>query len=324
MLTCLECNKKFQVLKHTHFKFKCTGTCKSTKDYLEKYPNAILVSDEVKKKIAQSEESYIKKYGEENGKIKWKEYCHKLSIKGTLSGYLAHGKTEEDWKANNKSRAITLENLSKKYGKIEGIKRFTSYCKLQKRAGNTLDWYIEKYGDQEGNIRYLELNKTKGITLKNMTRKYGEIEGRIRYDAWLEATKGNIISNLQKEIIIEIISFIPTNYIFHEGIFGKEFCSYNERPYMYDFVITDPIKICIEINGDFYHANPQKYKFDDVINIRGSDGKIKAGQIWANDKIKKTVLESKGYRVYYIWESDWKKDKFCELEKVKEWLSIKK
>jgi hypothetical protein len=76
--------------------------------------------------------------------------------------------------------------------------------------------------------------------------------------------------------------------------------------------------------GDFYHANPKKYEFDDIINIRGSNGQIKAGQIWENDKIKKAVLESKGYKVYYIWESDWNTDKLSELEKVKEWLSIKR
>lgn len=324
MIKCLECGKELLVLKHTHFKYKCTGSIKSTKEYHEKYPDAPLTSDSVKSQMAHSESSFKARYGNDIGSEKWKEYCSKLSEKGTLEGFLKKGKTEDEWREFNKSRAVTLENLSKKYGPEEGKKRFESYCELQHKVGKTLDWYIETYGEENGTSRYLEVNKSKGITIKNMIRKYGEVEGRIRYDAWHQATQSRYISNLQRQIIIKIIEIIPTNYIFHEGIFGKEFCSYSERPYMYDFVVTEPIKVCIEINGDFYHANPKKYSDNDIIPIRGSGGKITARQIWENDLNKKNVLESRGYKVYYIWESDWNTDQQSVLEKVKEWLCLEK
>ena len=91
---------------------------------------------------------------------------------------------------------------------------------------------------------------------------------------------------------------------------------------MYDFVVTDPIKICIEINGDFYHANPSLYQKDDLIKIRGSNGGILASTIWSNDQKKREVLQSKGYEVYYIWEQDWNRDQQECLQRVKTWLRL--
>ena len=321
MIKCLECGKELLTLKHTHFKFKCTGKIQNLSQYTEKYPDAKTTDESVKKQMAHSEKSFITRYGESLGRKRWEDYRQQLREKGTLEGFLKKGKSEADWKKFNDSRAVTLENLTRKYGEEEGKKRFEKYCLLQRRAGKTLDWYIETYGEAEGASRYLEVNSRKGITIENMIKKYGALEGRIRYDAWHEATRSRYVSKLQSEIIKKIIDILPTNYMFHEGIFGKEFCVYQERPYMYDFVVTDPVKVCIEINGDFYHANPLIYKPSDLIKIRGSDG-ILASDLWKNDRKKKEVLESKGYSVHYIWEQEWNQDKNQCMQKVKEWLLL--
>jgi very-short-patch-repair endonuclease len=322
MIKCLECGKELLTLKHTHFKWKCTGNIKSLAEYTSKYPGAQTTDESIKKQMAHSESSFIGRYGEIEGKSRWREYCQKLSDKGTLDGFIRSGKTEEEWREFNASRAITLKNLIKRYGLQDGTLRFEHYCKLQRKVGKTLDWYIETYGEADGTARYLEVNSRKGITLPNMIKKYGESEGQIRYDAWHEATQSRYVSKLQTEIIKAIIELLPTNYMFHEGIFGKEFCAYQSRPYMYDFVVTDPIKICIEINGDFYHANPEIYQATDLIKIRGSNGGVLASTIWKNDQQKRAVIESKGYTVYYIWEREWNADKVSCLEKVKRWLQL--
>lgn len=68
-----------------------------------------------------------------------------------------------------------------------------------------------------------------------------------------------------------------------------------------DFVL--PNKIIIEIQGDYWHANPLKYKATDILRFIGQKPQI-AQNIWDADEIKKILFESKGYRVIYIWEHE--------------------
>ena len=137
---------------------------------------------------ANSELAYKKRYGEDVGAEKWKQYTQKLSKKNTLDAFLAKGKTEEDFKNYNADRAITLENLVKKYGQDEGAQRFNSYREKQKDAGNTLEFFIKKYGVELGLEKYTKVCQQKGITLSNLTRKYGEEADQIKYDQFLEKT----------------------------------------------------------------------------------------------------------------------------------------
>lgn len=68
----------------------------------------------------------------------------------------------------------------------------------------------------------------------------------------------------------------------------------------YDFAL--PGKVLIEVQGDYWHANPQIYKADDVFegNGRGQTAQM----IWDHDAEKKRHAESKGFTVIYLWESD--------------------
>ena len=59
--------------------------------------------------------------------------------------------------------------------------------------------------------------------------------------------------------------------------------------------------ILIEINGDYWHANPLLYHGGDLINYPGR--KILVDEIWAKDARKRELAEMYGYRVVSIWES---------------------
>lgn len=63
------------------------------------------------------------------------------------------------------------------------------------------------------------------------------------------------------------------------------------------------LKIGIEFNGDFFHANPKKYKPDDKIFYTS------ASDIWKRDADKNKQLKELGIRILYVWESDWVKNK---------------
>lgn len=87
-----------------------------------------------------------------------------------------------------------------------------------------------------------------------------------------------------------------------------------------DFIIDD-IKLAIEFNGDYWHANPNLYKSNDIIKRPG--GKIlKASDIWSWDTFRKEFLEFNGYKLITIWEEDYRKNpdlvlNYC-LEKIEE------
>lgn len=69
----------------------------------------------------------------------------------------------------------------------------------------------------------------------------------------------------------------------------------------YDFHILNS-NIILEINGDYWHANPMIYQENDLIQYPCI--KKYAKEVWESDKIKKELAESYGYNVLYIWESD--------------------
>lgn len=78
----------------------------------------------------------------------------------------------------------------------------------------------------------------------------------------------------------------------------------NKNRHPYDFHLCDT-KIIIEINGNFWHANPLYYKEDDIVNI--PKRKRTAKEIWERDKKFIDFAEQNGYKIIIIWEDDFKK-----------------
>lgn len=70
--------------------------------------------------------------------------------------------------------------------------------------------------------------------------------------------------------------------------------------------------VLLELNGDFWHANPNKYTTEQELNFPHI-GKIKVDDIWKRDAAKKCKAENKGYRVMYLWESDINKMSDAEI-----------
>lgn len=77
----------------------------------------------------------------------------------------------------------------------------------------------------------------------------------------------------------------------------------NRRRYFYDFLLPKS-NLVIELNGDYWHANPAKYKGSDLIHYKWDN--ITAEDIWAKDKIKIDYVESLGYTTLILWEKDLK------------------
>lgn len=78
--------------------------------------------------------------------------------------------------------------------------------------------------------------------------------------------------------------------------------------------LNEELKLIIEINGNHPHANPIKYKADDLIQL-GNHVQYYAYEKWEKDRKRQEKLESLGYTVFVIWESD-------NLDDIKEKLHI--
>lgn len=85
-------------------------------------------------------------------------------------------------------------------------------------------------------------------------------------------------------------------------ISGLKFVKQMSLPRIYcDFYLPE-YNLIIEVDGDYWHANPSRFSPDDVIGPK----KISARQIWANDLEREMRIKSHGFNVMRIWSSSLK------------------
>lgn len=101
------------------------------------------------------------------------------------------------------------------------------------------------------------------------------------------------VSSLESKIS-EVLNFLLIPYTTQFTLKGK----------IFDFRISNT-NILIEVNGDYWHCNPSKYKVDEVVSF--PNGCKKVSDIWKKDEEKKLKAENAGYKVVYIWEEEIKK-----------------
>jgi hypothetical protein len=68
--------------------------------------------------------------------------------------------------------------------------------------------------------------------------------------------------------------------------------------------------VVIEFYGDFWHANPQRYAYGDIVNH------TTAAAIWRRDAERVEAIESLGYQVIIVWESDYKSDRLATVKHI--------
>jgi len=73
-------------------------------------------------------------------------------------------------------------------------------------------------------------------------------------------------------------------------------------------------KLIVEFFGDYWHMNPTKYSKERVHNLMNKTAEF----LWARDNRKIKELESLGYEVVVVWESDWNNEKEQQLKRIKD------
>ena len=277
-------------------------------------------SEEDYKKICSmtvgiTEDVMIRKWGEEEGKKRWKSYCDKQSLTNTYEYKKEkYGWTEEQFIQYNKSRAVTKDNLIKKYGDNKGLEYYNNYCDRQ-RYTCSLEYMQNEYGVEAG------LEKYKNFAIK-------------RAEAASNATNYTI-SKVSQLLFNDIYKILKKHNI-HNKIYyadlNNEYSIYDDnqhRNYIIDFYDVTK-NLIIEFQGDYWHANPNKYKEDDILDfpntklIVNENSKCTAKDIWRKDSERKSILKQLLNNPIYIevWESDYKKDKVNIIKTILEYYGI--
>jgi hypothetical protein len=300
-VTCEICNINKKRITTSHLKTHNTTFL----EYKTLYPNSKTITDEVRKTTAVTLENLVKKYGPEEGMIRWESYKNKQAYSNSFEyKNKTHGWSEKEYKSFNKSRAVTKINLVKKHGKEIGTQIWENYVNRQKHAGCSLDYFKEKYGEIEGNIKYKELNEKKRLTLGNFQIKYGIEEGEKKYKEYLyKVAKRESFSEMSQILFLQIED-MHSSKIYYGIKKTGEFCIYdktNKKARFFDYVDTERKK-CIEFNGNVYHANPKMYTENDRPNFFRKD--LTSKDIWEEDNKKNELIVSRGYDLLIVWEKN--------------------
>lgn len=260
------------------------------------------------KKICSSttgvtEKSMIKKWGDEEGKRRWKEYCSQQALTNTFEYKQdVYGWDRKKFNEFNKSRAVTKKLCIERHGEEEGLKLWENYCDRQ-RYTTTLEYFIEEYGEENGKKKYDDFYK-----------------GRL--------FKGFGYSKSSQECFDKILNIIKSKYsnINYNEIkyasYNGEYTIYNKaNKFLAKLDYYDKTNnIIIEFNGSLWHADPKFYQLDSLVysNVFSSCIGITAQQIWENDKIRldNIMQEIPGAKIFVIWESDWRENPDKAIEPI--------
>lgn len=128
----------------------------------------------LKNKTSGSLETYIQRYGETEGVERFNSFSKKSAH--TLQTFQEHYGTTEGVKKYaeyiNTKDSGSLAYFNKKYGE-KGKELYEQHCKLVGYY-NTIEYYIQKYGSEEGYTKYKERSMSKGKKSTYFIEKYGE------------------------------------------------------------------------------------------------------------------------------------------------------
>jgi hypothetical protein len=199
---------------------------------------------------------------------------------------------DENYNNSQKNR----ETCIKKYGVSNGNQ-------IKESKDKTKRTKLERYGD-ENYTNATKMKKTKLMRYGNSSYvnpqkatqtcidRYG-----VKRVMYLYSNKHSQISqNLFWEIYNKLPEDLQKECYFAE-LNQERFLNNNGRGFMYDFCILSK-KIFIEFQGDYWHRNPQTYEYN-LENL----------SVWLKDEFKKEVAEENGFKVFYVWESDYNNDK---------------
>ena len=269
-----------------------------------------------------SKDSFISKYGETEGINKYEQYVKRQAYTCSKE-YMMHekGMSEQQWNEYNKKRSSTKENFILRYGIERGTQKWNDYCKYESYAGCKLQYFIDKYGEEQGLTVYKQINAKKAVTEENLIKKYGEELGKAKFNKII-AKRENGYSEISQEL------FNMIDDLYYPAKLESKYASKNSEAkifyikengvksyYCLDYTLGNKV---IEFYGDLWHANPNKYK--PISQIKYGSFVKNANEIWQADSQRIQYIQQHGFKVKIIWESEFSKDKIGIAKQCVEFL----
>lgn len=344
-LTLEECKKKHK--EHT------LNRRKNDPSKIEYYEIRFPELSDLERKQLQKEHNKQHNYNcIEYYQVKYPDLSHEEHLrmkKEKLDSIKALGKTKGENNGNHKTKTTEYERRSRSPRCIEFYQRkypnsteeehnkmLTEYFnKNRERVKNTIkDTNIEYYlnqGMSELEAKLALKQRQSTFSLEKCIAKYGTDKGEQIFNErqykWIKALKKNFSDNgfnnlfqskLGNCIISELFSLLnikETDADNYTEIYLHDYL--NNRGYIYDFVYENKI---IEINGDYWHCNPNIYNEDFINKSKNKTAK----QIWEIDNRKMEIAEENGYKFLVIWESEYNENQNETINKCIEFLTNEK
>lgn len=249
---------------------------------------------------------YTEEYGREQISI-----IQSVSSPRTIEYWLAKGlSADEAEKARFEYQSASGKRSKEKYG---CCKRFSSWCiEFWLDRGYTEDEAKAKVSQNSRDASLFYVDNVPADIRRQSNWMCKEYYIKRFGDNWeAEYTKAfenrgsyTFRSKISDEFLTKLndkFSWLDSNRYFGE----REFTTYSidaGRAFKYDYVDTK-LKIVVEFNGDYWHANPNVYKPNDVIQYP-NDLYMRAEEVWLRDAAKIKLMLDRGYKCYTVWELD--------------------
>lgn len=258
--------------------------CKVFRKYINEERSRILTKDFLMENLIYN--NYSSNY---TAKIINNDFVDSKIVMNYAKRFGIKTKTIKEAANSTHVRELYKKTCKEKYGKENALCRGTDSFK---KRNNTVR---DRYGVEN----VFQVKEIKEKLVNSMLENYGVtnpiyIKNRHKNNG----RKSAIHKKIEKFLIENSVNFESEkviNLMTYNNYLKKK---YNPRP---DIIIENK-KIIIEINGDYWHANPKVYVNSDVI-VRWN-GEMLAEDIWNFDKERRAQMMSLGYKVINIWEND--------------------
>jgi hypothetical protein len=241
-----------------------------------------------------------------------KEFLHQEYVVGlktttqiALENNLSIATVHRKLKYFNLNRSIAAaSNLESKKNKAKktNLERYGSDHNFNKEHPSRVAWQ-QKLLENEGITNVFQREEVKLKAKHTFLQKYN-IESPSTISL---ARGGRTYSLLHKEVVQQLIeNGLQVNI---EKKIPKD------NGYYYSFDIFLSPNILIEVNGDYWHGNPEIYHDSDII-LKGSSKEIQVKEKWNLDQIKYQTAISQGYKILIIWEKDWKLSPQEQIQRI--------
>ena len=162
----------------------------------------------------------------------------------------------------------------------------------------------------------LSIERKKRITTEETKQKMSKTMSSPKYAEIARqnlrtARHNQVKPNKRESQIGQILTEAEIRFKFHHNV-DYQTIENEYRKKEVDIFIR-PKKI-IEHNGTYNHADPRKYKPDDLIREHGK--MVKASEIWKREKIILKQIKKQGYKILVIWEQDLLQDTENTTKKI--------